>query len=282
MPRTLIAIHAHPDDEASKTAATVARYAREGVRCILVTATGGEEGEYLNPSFAGRDPADLPDLPELRARELARSAGIIGYQEVISLGFRDSGMAGTAANADSGSFAALPLEDAAKPLVELIRRERPQVVISYGENQAFYPHPDHIRVFEAARTALQLACDPLAWPELGDAWRVPKWYWSLWTRERFEAVAKELANRGIEPPFRMQQRDGDDHLVTTRIDVSGTLAVARDALLAHESQIDPSTPFWFAISPEEMAAIYPFEEYHLVGSAEEEEENDLFAGVELS
>ncbi len=277
MPRTLIAIHAHPDDEASKTAATVARYAREGVRCILVTATGGEEGEYLNPNYAGRDPADLP---ELRAKELARSAEIIGYQNAISLGFRDSGMAGTAANTAPSSFAAAPLASAARPLVELFRQERPQVVISYAESQLFYPHPDHIRVYEATREALKLASDRLAWPELGDPWEVPKWYWSLWTRERFETVAKELASRGVDAPFRMQERDGDDHLVTTKIDVSTTLAVARDALLAHESQIDPTAPFWFAISPEEMAAIYPYEEYHLVGSQGAEIEDDLFSGLQ--
>jgi mycothiol S-conjugate amidase len=274
--RTIVSIHAHPDDEASKGAATIAKYAEEGVRSVLVTATGGEEGEFLNPAFKGRNPEELP---ELRMKELARSAEIIGYQDVELLGFRDSGMPGSEANSHENCFAAAPLEIAVRPLVAILRRERPQVMISYGERQVSYPHPDHLRVYEVAKEAREWANDPTFAPELGAPHWVEKWYWSLWVRARFEALGNAIAAKGIELPFRMAEREGDDDLVTTHIDVSEFIGVGRAALLAHETQVDPNSPFWFALSPEELAQVYPYEEYHLVGSPDGYQETDLFAGL---
>jgi mycothiol S-conjugate amidase len=271
-----VSLHAHPDDEASKGAATIAKYVAQGVRAVLVTATGGEEGEFLNPAFKGRDPRELP---ELRMKELARSAEIIGYHEVELLGFRDSGMPGSEANNQPACFAAVPLEDAVRPVVAILRRERPQVMISYGQRQDSYPHPDHLRVYEVAKAARDLANDPQFAPELGAVHRVEKWYWSLWVRSRFEALGRAMAAKGIELPFRMAERAGDDDLVTTRIDVSATIGVGRAALLAHETQVDPSSPFWFALSPEELASIYPYEEYHLVDAPIGYQETDLFQGI---
>ncbi|MGC9154765.1 MAG: PIG-L family deacetylase [Ferrimicrobium sp.] len=276
-PRTIVSVHAHPDDEASKGAATIAKYAQLGVRAVLVTATGGEEGEYLNPAFKERDPGELP---ELRMKELARSAEIIGYEQVELLGFRDSGMPGSEANGHVNCFGAVSLETAVRPLVAILRRERPQVMISYGERQDGYPHPDHLRVYEVAKVARDWAGDPDFAPELGPAHRVAKWYWSLWVRARFEALGKAIAAKGIELPFRMTERAGDDDLVTTRIDVRETIGVGPRALLAHETQVDPNSPFWFALSPEELADVYPYEEYHLVGAPEGYSEQDLFAGLE--
>src|ERR1700691_3926512 len=96
-PLCLLSVHAHPDDESSKGAGTIARYHAEGVRTVLVTCTGGEEGEILNPAL---DTAEVrADITAIRGRELEAAARIIGYDEVVLLGYRDSGMAGSEANA---------------------------------------------------------------------------------------------------------------------------------------------------------------------------------------
>lgn len=274
--RTIVTIHAHPDDEASKGAATIAKYVAQGVRAVLITATGGEEGEYLNPAFAG---ADASELPRIRQDELAKSASIIGFAEVVKLGYRDSGMPGSEANARPEAFANRPLDEIVRPVVELLRRERPAVLISYGEHQVGYPHPDHLRVYDLAKEAVTRSGEESYAPELGEPFVVPKWYWSLWVRERFEKLAQALAEKGIEPPFRMTEREGDDELVTTRINVVDTLGVARDALRAHATQVDPNSPFWFALTAQEVGELYPWEDYHLVGSVAGVREDDLFQGV---
>src|SRR5438067_9250464 len=145
-PLCLLTVHAHPDDEASKGAGSVARYHAEGIRTVLVCCTGGEEGDILNAAM------DTPEvrarLDEIRMEELARAVEVIGYDEVVMLGYRDSGMPDTAANADPRSFAQAPLEEAIGKLVAVVRRERPQVMVTYGDEQTFYPHPDHIRVHD--------------------------------------------------------------------------------------------------------------------------------------
>ncbi len=274
--KTIVTIHAHPDDEASKGAATIGKYAASGAKTILVTATGGEEGEYLNPAFADYD---LADLPRLRQDELAKSAEIIGFSDVVKLGYRDSGMPGSEANARPEAFANRPMAEIVRPVVELLRRERPAVLISYGETQIGYPHPDHLRVYDLAKEAVAKSADARYAPELGQSFCVPKWYWSLWVRERFEKLAQALAEKGIEPPFRMTEREGDDALVTTRIDVRDSLDIARKALRAHASQVDPTSPFWFALTTSEVAELYPWEDYHLVGCEPGLSEDDLFEGV---
>jgi len=127
-----MSVHAHPDDEASKGPATVALYHHQGVRTVLVCCTGGEEGDILNPAM------DLPevraDIAAVRRRELATAADIIGYDEVVHLGYRDSGMPDTPQNDHPDCFARADLDEAVARLVEVVRRERPQVIITYGED----------------------------------------------------------------------------------------------------------------------------------------------------
>ena len=165
-PLCLLSVHAHPDDEASKGAGTVARYRDEGVRTVLVCCTGGEEGDILNPAM------DRPEvrerLPEVRREELEASTKIIGYDEVILLGYRDSGMPDTEANARPEAFANAPLDESAGRLVAIIRRARPQVIITYGDDQSGYPHPDHLRVHDISVAAFDRAGDPDWYPELGE------------------------------------------------------------------------------------------------------------------
>src|SRR2546421_3393238 len=138
----LLTVHAHPDDEASKGAGSVRRYRDEGVRTVLVCCTGGEAGDILNPAM------DRPEvrerLHEIRMEELRRATEIIGYDEVVMLGYRDSGMPDSAENEDPRSFARADLDEAVGRLVAIIRRERAPAAVTYTVNQAGYPHPGHL------------------------------------------------------------------------------------------------------------------------------------------
>jgi mycothiol S-conjugate amidase len=275
--RRLVTVHAHPDDEASKGAATIARYAAEGVWCVLVTATGGEEGSYLNPAYAHEQ---LWRICRLRRGELDEAARTIGFARVVRLGFRDSGMPGSATAQHPRAFGAVPMLEAARGIVATIRRVRPHVVISYPEDQEGYPHPDHLRVFEATRLALELAADPFALRELGPPWQVPRWAWSVWVRERQERVAALLRERGVELPWDPSDRLGRDHLVRARIDVREHVEAARAALRAHATQVDPRSPWWFGLDVDELVGLWPTEEYHIVGMPEGSVLEDLFAGLD--
>ena len=277
----LLAVHAHPDDEASKGAATVAHYHAQGVRCVLVCCTGGEAGDILNPAM---DRAEIRErLPEVRMQELARSTAVIGYDEVVLLGYRDSGMPDSAANSHPDCFACAPLDQAVGRLVEVIRRERPQVVITYHEDQQGYPHPDHLRVHDISVAAFDAAADPDRYPDAGPPWQVTKLYYTVWSRARIVAMHQKFQELGLESPFdeKWFERPSHDHLITTRVDISDYGDVRREALLAHATQIDPNSPFWFGLPPEVARAIHPYDDYVLARSLvpTETPEDDLFAGL---
>jgi len=280
-PLCLLTVHAHPDDEASKGAGTVARYHAEGVRTVLVTCTGGEAGDILNPAMDR--PEITADLPAVRLRELDRAAEIIGYDEVVLLGYRDSGMPDTPPNAHPDAFANAPLDEAVGRLVAIIRRERPQVIITYGDDQSGYPHPDHLRVHDISVVAFEQAGEPEAHPEAGDPWQPLKLYYSVWSRKRIKALHDRFLALGLESPFSDEWFKRPDHgeRVTTSIDLAGYTDVRLDALLAHETQIDPTSPFWFGLPREEQASVHPFDDYILARSLvdTDEPESDLFAGV---
>ena len=277
----LLSVHAHPDDESSKGAATVARYHAEGVHNVLVTCTGGEAGDILNPAMDR--PEVRADLPAVRLRELAKATEIIGYDVVELLGYRDSGMPETPENAHPDAFANAPLDEAVGRLVAIIRRERPQVIITYGDDQRGYPHPDHLRVHDITVPAFEKAGDPDAYPGLGEPWQPLKLYYSAWSRRRIELMHARLLELGMESPYdeKWFERPSQDDRITTSVDVSGFQDVRLDALLAHATQIDPNSPFWFALPREEQAQIHPYEDYVLARSVVDTEvpENDLFAGV---
>ena len=278
----LLTVHAHPDDEASKGAATVALYRSRGAQCVLVCCTGGEAGDILNPAM------DRPDvrerLHEVRMAELAASTSVIGYSEVVMLGYRDSGMPGTPENADPRSFAQAPLEEAVGRLVKVIRRVRPQVIVTYPGNQQGYPHPDHLRVHDITIPAFDAAGDPDAYPEAGPPWQPSKLYYTQWSRQRIVAMHEKFLELGLESPYdeKWFQRRGDPpEPPTTVIDVSGFTRVRDEALLAHASQIDPTSKFWFGLPPEVAQSVYPYDEYALARSLVPTAfaEDDLFAGI---
>ena len=279
---SLLSVHAHPDDEASKGAPTVARYHAEGVRTVLVCCTGGEEGDILNPAMD--TPEVRADIGRIRMAELKASTDIIGYDETVLLGYRDSGMPDSEANTNPASFAQAPLDEAVGKLVEVIRRERPQVLITYGDDHAGYPHPDHIRVHEISVLAFDSAGDPDRYPEAGPPHAPAKLYYSVWPASRFRQIHARFLELGLESPFdeKWLKRIEHDEKYTTTIDIDGYQDVRGEALRAHATQVDPNSPFWFGLPPEVMRGIHPTEEFFLarnrVGPADVTEE-DLFAGL---
>jgi mycothiol S-conjugate amidase len=293
-PLALLTIHAHPDDEASKGAPTCAKYKAEGVRTILVCCTGGEEGDLQNPSlrepgqpFHGLTPEEEKAvLAELRPRELARSAEIIGFDEVVMLGYRDSGMKDTPPNEHPASFHMAPLDDAVGRLVAVIRRERPQVIITYGDDQRGYPHPDHVKVHDISLPAFERAGDPAWYPELGEPWQPLKLYYTVWSKARLMAVHEGMIRHRGESPYDQDWLDRPNHddRITTKIDVGAYLAARSGALRAHATQVDPSEPWWFGLTDDQLAEVYPWEDWILARSLVGEpapgtRESDLFAGI---
>jgi mycothiol S-conjugate amidase len=285
-PLCLLSVHAHPDDEASKGAGTVARYAAEGIRSALVCCTGGEEGDILNP--AADTPEIRADLRAVREAELRKSADTIGYSALYLLGYRDSGMPGTEANARADNFANAPLDEAVGRLVAIIRAERPQVVVTYGDESAFYKHPDHIRVHEISVPAFDAAGDAARYPDAGEPWQPSKLYYSGFSFRRIRALHEAYEKLGEESPYaeRIAQFPSNLDLPrpTTFIDVGGFLHRRRAALLAHRTQIDPES-HWMRVPDELMRETFPWDEYVLARTLVDaatpagEPEDDLFAGL---
>ena len=277
----MMTVHAHPDDESSKGAGTVARYRAEGVDTALVCCTGGEAGDVLNPAL-DRDDVRA-NIGEVRRAELERAVSIIGYNHLFWLGYRDSGMAGSDHNAHPGSFAQAPLDEAVGRLVGFIRQQRPQVIVTYSDDQQGYQHPDHLRVNEISEPAFSLAGDPDAYPELGPAWQPLKMYFTVWSRERIFALHAKYVELGLESPYddRWFTRPADDTIITTRVDITYYYDVRINALLAHETQVDPSSKFWFGLPADVARHVHPWDDYVLARSLVESAtpEDDLFAGV---
>jgi mycothiol S-conjugate amidase len=280
-----LTVHAHPDDESSKGAATVARYHAEGVRTVLVCCTGGEEGDILNPAMD--TPEVRADLPAIRRRELDRAAAIIGSDEVVRLGYRDSGMPGAKANEHPDAFANAPLDEAVGRLVAVVRRVRPQVVVAYPEDQHEYPHPDHLRVHEITVMAYEASGDPALYTAAGPSWSPSKLYYSTWPRGRTLAMHEKFLELGLESPFDEERlaRMAREDPVTTVVDVSGFTDVRSDALRAHATQVDPASRYWFGLPPEVLRSVYPYDDYFLARTRSggtdpsETKEDDLFAGL---
>ena len=293
-PLCLLTIHAHPDDEASKGASTVAKYFREGVRTVLVCCTGGEEGDLQNPSlrepgqpFHGLTPEQEKELlARVRPRELEESVGIIGFSSLHMLGYRDSGMAGTPPNEHPDCFHQADIDEATGRLVRIIRHEKPQVILTYNDDQRGYPHPDHLRVHDISVLAFERAGDPTWYPEHGEPWQPLKMYYTLWAKERVLAVHEALLAKNGESPFEESwlNRPSQDHRITTRLHLPEYLSARSGALRAHATQVDPSSAWWFGLDDDELAKVYPWEDWILAKcpfdiDTEHVLEDDLFAGI---
>ena len=274
-------VHAHPDDEASKGAATVARARHEGIRTVLVCCTGGEQGDILNPAM------DLPEvrerLAEVRMEELAASMEVIGYDQLVLLGYRDSGMPGTPSNEDPRCFARADHDEAVGRLVAAIRRHRPHVLVTYGDDQRGYPHPDHLRVHDISVAAFEAAGDPEAFPDAGEPWQPLKLYYTVWSKARMLAGHERFLALGLESPYGPEwlERPDQDERITTTVDISDFVDVRPRALLAHRTQVDPESKLWFGLPPEEARTVHPYDDYVLARSLVDSDavEDDLFAGL---
>ena len=290
----LMAVHAHPDDESSKGAATMARYVREGIDVMVCTMTGGERGDVLNPAMDR--PEVKADMARIRQEEMARAREILGVQQRF-MGFVDSGLpeGDPKPPLPDGSFALVPLAEAAAPLVKAVREFRPHVILTYDENGG-YPHPDHIKTHQVTVEAFEAAADPDRYPEADEPWQPLKLYYFVsFHQAKYVALHEEMLRRGQDSPYekifaqweeraRKREELGIKQLeITTRIDVADYLEIRDQALLAHATQIDPKSA-WFDCPLDVQRAAWPTEDYHLARSLVDTElpEDDLFAGVRES
>jgi len=280
----LMHVHAHPDDESSKGAATTARYVAEGVEVLVVTCTGGERGSILNPNMDRPDV--LANIAAIRRQEMASARRILGIRQEW-LGFVDSGFPDgePPPPLPDGCFGLQPVERAAAPLVAAMRTFRPHVVTTYDENGG-YPHPDHVMCHSVTVAAFDAAGDADAYPDQGDPWQPLKLYYHhAFNRERTQALHDEMLRRGLESPYadRLAAWDPDqayDDRITTRVPCADYFPVRDRALLAHATQIDPEGS-WFDVPLEVHQKAWPTEDYELARSLVEAElpEDDLFAGL---
>jgi len=280
----LMAVHAHPDDESSKGAASMAKYRAEGVDVMVVTCTGGERGDVLNA--AAQADVEERGLLAVRRDEMAAAAAVLDVQHAW-LGFEDSGFpeGDPLPPLPDGCFAALPVEETIEGLVGLIRAFRPQVVTTYDENGG-YPHPDHIRTHETTMAAIEAAADPDRFPDLGEPWQVLKVYYNQqFTKARVEALHLAMIDADLDSPYHdwlkhWDERPDDAYRVTTRIPAADWFEVRDRALIAHRTQIDPEG-MWFAVPLDFQRRVWPTEDFQLARSLVETAlpEDDLFAGI---
>ena len=290
-PLRLMCVHAHPVDESSKGAAAMAKYVSEGVEVLVVTCTGGERGDVLNPALA-HDEAVLRNIVEVRRREMAEAARILGVKHAW-LGFMDSGLPepdedGVRPPLPDDCFAVLPLDEATEPLVRLVRDFRPHVMTTYDENGG-YPHPDHIRTHEVSMRAFEAAGDPTQFPGTGEPWQPAKLYYNLtFHKLRLEALHQACLDEGVESPYgdwlaTWEDKPEDAARLTTRVEC-GEWFEARDAALkAHATQVDPDGR-WFHMSTDTQRRVWPTDDFQLAISLVPEVrdgdyERDLFAGL---
>ena len=280
----LLHVHAHPDDESSKGAAATARYVAEGVEVLVATCTGGERGSILNPAMDRPDV--LANISQIRRQEMDRAREILGIDQVW-LGFVDSGLpeGDPLPPLPPGSFATLEVDEAVRPLVEVVRRFRPHVLTTYDENGG-YPHPDHIMCHKISVAAYDYAAHPQWHPEYGPAWAVPKLYYSFtFHRDRIEALDAAMRERGLESPYaeRLQDWKPDpEHQarVTTKVPCADYFGVRDAALIAHATQVDPEGA-WFSVPLRVHQQAWPTEDFELARSRVSSSlpEDDLFAGI---
>ncbi|CCI52376.1 mycothiol conjugate amidase Mca [Nostocoides jenkinsii] len=279
----LMCVHAHPDDESSKGAATMAKYVDAGVEVLVVSCTGGERGDVLNPKLKD-DPAILRDLAQVRRDEMRAAQEILGVQHTW-LGFVDSGLpeGDPLPPLPEGCFALEPLEIPVEALVREIRRFRPHVVTTYDERGG-YPHPDHIRCHDVSTAAFDAAGDPERFPGAGTSWQPLKLYYNGgFSRQRIESYHQALLDLGVESPYGewlAQRGDWPQRRVTSRINCADWFERRDRALLAHATQIDPDGWF-FSVPRDVQAKVWPFDDYEAAASVVPivEVEDDLFAGI---
>ncbi len=268
---TLLLVHAHPDDEAITTGGVMLKARAGGHRVVLVTATRGEVGEIYNMDEA----SSRPRLGEIREKELEDAARILGVNRGEFLGYRDSGMAGTSDNQNPASFHQASIDEAAGKLIEVLREERPEVIVTYPEDGT-YGHPDHIKAHHVTNAALDKML------RASESWTPKKLYYAAIPRSLMQAFMDALPEEAKQQQQQstIQITGTPDELVTTAVDVSDFIDRKKEAFLAHTSQNDPNS--WFATMQDQIFRVaFGTEHYQLArgkpGMALPED--DLFSGV---
>ncbi|MFI7284081.1 PIG-L family deacetylase [Micromonospora chersina] len=269
---TLMAVHAHPDDEATSTGGVLARYAAEGITTVLVTCTDGRCGDGpggVKPGDPGHDPEAVVAM---RAAELTASCDALKVTHVETLGYADSGMMGWATNDLPGAFWNTPVAEAADRLAELIRRYRPDVVVTYDEN-GFYGHPDHIQAHRITMAAVERTDIPA------------KVYWTTVPRSAFEEFGRVMKEIGVEfpepdgPSEEMPQLGLPDEEITTWVDTSAYGGQKFESLAAHASQAE--NIFFLQLGQDRFTELMGVETFVRVRdtTGAPTPEDDLFAGL---
>src|SRR5215469_877034 len=268
---TLMAVHAHPDDEASSTGGVLAMYSDQGIQTVVVTCTNGEFGDAPGQVKPGDDGHDEQAVAQLRLAELRQSCKILGVSHLELLGYQDSGMPDWDYKDRPDAFCNVPLEVVSARIQTLIAQYRPQVVVSYDPN-GMYQHPDHVHASLAAAAAAKAAGTPAKFYQT--AMRPSSW------RKVWEAL-RELGADMPEREFSAEERqklEEDELRITTSVDIGPVLERKREALMAHASQIQES---WFSKIPPEIAAeAFGYETFVRVTdrTGAPVPESDLFAG----
>lgn len=241
-PRTLMAVFAHPDDEAFGCGGTLARYAADGVRVILVCATRGEVGEISDPALATPE-----TLGQVREAELRNAAQALGIHSVRFLGYRDSGMAGTADNNNPGALHNAAADEVVRQIVTLMREIQPQVVITF-DPEGGYGHPDHIAIHQHTVAAFHAAGDAERYPDTGLPWQPTRLFYSVNPRSMFRTMRDKMAAAGVDTSqfdqFEEQGLGWPDDQIEVELDVSSTVGAKWAAINAHHTQFGPNSPFF--------------------------------------
>jgi LmbE family N-acetylglucosaminyl deacetylase len=266
-PLTLMAVHAHPDDEATTTGGILARYAAEGIRTVLVTCTNGELGDGPTGTKPEEEGHDEATVVATRRRELEESCRILGVRHLERLGYRDSGMMGWPSNDAPGAFATLPVDSAARPLATLVERYRPDVVVTY-DDYGFYGHPDHIQAHRITVAALDVVGLPV------------KLYYPAVRRSRLPAFRERMIQAGIEPPDLDEERFGSpDDMIAATIDCRDHAGAKLEAVRAHSSQEE--NLFFLRFPAADFVEMFGIEEFVRARDPANgpTPEQDLFSGV---
>lgn len=275
---TLMTVHAHPDDETISTGGILARYVDQGAQTVLVYCTGGEAGDIQDPDFVPYRPG--MSMTEIRTYETEKAVRVLGISSVHHLGYRDSGMQGTPDNRHPDSLARADRKEAVGRLVEIIRKTRPQVIVTYNE-RGTYGHPDHIMANRITVKAFDAAGDPgFHCPSAPEPWQPDKLYYTAISRARLRMMARLARERGEQPGFDPDRMGTPDEKITAIVDVRKYLARKFEALLCHKSQIGPHS-FFRRVPDELKEEAFGYEYYEGVRGrpANGQKESDLFEGL---
>ena len=269
---TLMAVHAHPDDESSSTGGVLATYSAEGIRTVVVTCTNGEFGDAPGGIKPGQDGHDEATVAQIRLAELRQATKLLGVTDLELLGYHDSGMADWEYKNRPDAFCNIPPAEVTGRISALIEHYRPQVVITY-DDKGLYQHPDHVYASQMAQAAVAATGIPA------------KLYLSTIRGSSWGKLREALREAGADVPEmelseeQLAQVAATEAAITTTVDIRAVLPRKRDALMAHASQIEDS---WFAKLPPELAElVFGFEDFMRVRdtTGAPVPESDLFAGL---